>query len=114
MEYRNLFLRSVYLAMEGISHQLMHLPEGVSVIGGQYDVSDSEVLTVVHFLKACIDRKEFDIVKKILRIDYFFGMTDSLGEISVCSYAVKNIEDFDELTAILDGINIDRFEHTTN
>ena len=113
MEYRDRFMRAIYLAIEGIPHQLMNLQEGISVIGGQYDVSDAEVLTVVQFLKGCIDRKEYDIVKKVLRIDPFFGVTDALGEICVCSYAVKKITDFydfEELTAILDIINIDMFE----
>lgn len=110
MEFRDRFMRAIYYGMEGINHSLMNLPEGVNVIGEQNDVSDDEVDTVVHFLKACIDRKEYDVVRKVLKIDPWFGLCDCHGEISVCSYAVKNIEDFDELTSILDIINIDKFE----
>ena len=59
MEFKQRFMRAVYMAMEGMPHFLMHLPEGIEVIGAQYDVSDEEVLTIVHILKASIDRKEY-------------------------------------------------------
>ena len=109
MEYKQRFIRAIYMAMEGMPKLLMHLPEGKPIIATD-DFSDEEYLSVIHLMKGSIDRKEYDIVKKILRIEYFFGLTDCLGEISVASYAVKIIEDFETLKGILDCIPISSFE----
>ena len=112
MEFRDKFMRAIYLAMEGITHPLMTLIEGIDVIGAVPDVENDEVLCVIHFMKSAIDKREYEVVKKILRIDSWFGVSDALEEICVASYAVQNIDkdDFNELTAILDCIKISYFE----
>ena len=49
MEYKQRFMRAIYMTMEGIPKLLMHLPEGKPIIATD-DFSDEEYLSVIHLM----------------------------------------------------------------
>ena len=95
------FMNAIYKAENGDARELMSLRDNTVYI---YDGSDDDYYATIQFMKKCYRDNKLELLKKIIRVDPFLMMSDTV-DTSVLTYVFENAtKDMEKAVGILDCV----------
>ncbi len=95
------FMNAIYKAENGDARELMSLRDNTVYID---DGSDDDYYATIQFMKKCYRDNKLELLKKIIRVDPFLVMSDTV-DTSVLTYVFENAaKDMEKAVGILDCI----------
>lgn len=95
------FMNAIYKAENGDARELMSLRDNTVYID---DGSDDDYYATIQFMKKCYRDNKLELLKKIIRVDPFLVMSDTV-DTSVLTYVFENAaKDMEKAVGILDCV----------
>lgn len=95
------FMNAIYKAENGDARELMSLRDNTVYID---EGSDDDYYATIQFMKKCYRDNKLELLKKIIRVDPFLVMSDTV-DTSVLTYVFENAaKDMEKAVGILDCV----------